>query len=192
MVQRPRHVVVAYDFSPSAERALELAIETAQRDPRIVLHIVAAIPPEHGLPFAPVKKVDYEYAEHVQTQLGDRARAAFGAYTPSHEIHFFVHARIGGAAHEILQLASEVGADLILVGSHGRTGVDRALLGSVSERVAREAKCPVLVARSRSYTDVDLLEVVPAEGPHRAYVKPHRYSYIEQRVQTRPSDWPLN
>jgi nucleotide-binding universal stress UspA family protein len=192
MNPRPRHVVVAYDFSPSADRALELAIETAQRDARIVLHVVAAIPHEFGLPFAPVHKVDYEYAEYVQQQLGERTRAAFGAFAPAHEIHFFVHARIGGPASQILQLAEEVGADLILIGSHGRTGVDRALLGSVSEKVAREARCPVLVARARSYADVDLLQVVPVDRPHRLYVKPHRYSYVDQRVQTRPNDWPLN
>jgi nucleotide-binding universal stress UspA family protein len=192
MDPRPRHVVVAYDFSPSADRALELAIETAQRDARVVLHVVAAIPHDHGLPFAPVQKVDYDYAEHVQERLGERTRAAFGALAPAHEIHFFVHARIGAAAAEILQLAQEVGAELILVGSHGRTGVDRALLGSVSEKVAREAKCPVLVSRARSYADVDLLDVVPVDRPHRQYVKPHRYSYVDQRVQKRPSDWPLN
>jgi nucleotide-binding universal stress UspA family protein len=192
MPDRPRHIVVAYDFSPPADRALELAIETAQRDPLVVLHILAAIPPEHGLPFAPVHKVDYDYAEYVQQQLGERTRAAFGAYAPPHEIHFFVHARIGGPAHEVLQLAEEVGAELILIGSHGRTGLERALLGSVSEKVVREAKCPVLVARARSYTDVDLLDVVESQGPHHAYVKPHRYSYIDQRVQMRPADWPLN
>ena len=192
MAQRPCHVVVAYDFSPPAERALELAIETAQRDPRVVLHVLAAIPPEHGLPFAPVHKVDYEYAEYVQNRLGERTRAAFGAASAGHEIHFFVHARIGGASGEILQLAEEIGAELILVGSHGRTGVDRALLGSVSEKVVREAKCPVLVARARSYQDVDLLQVVPADHPHHRYVKPHRYSYVDHRVQTRPNDWPLN
>jgi nucleotide-binding universal stress UspA family protein len=192
MAQRPRHIVVAYDFSTPADRALELAIETAQRDSRAVLHVLAAIPPDHGLPFAPAHKVDYTYAEHVQQRLGERIRDAFGASAPAHEIHYFVHARIGAAAAEILQLAQEVGAELILIGSHGRTGLPRALLGSVSEKVVREALCPVLVARARTYTDVELLDVVATEGPHHAYVKPHRYSYVDRRVQMRPADWPLN
>jgi nucleotide-binding universal stress UspA family protein len=53
--------------------------------------------------------------------------------------------RTGGAAEEIVKYAREVGAGLVVAGTHGRTGVSRALLGSVAERVARTAPCAVLV-----------------------------------------------
>jgi nucleotide-binding universal stress UspA family protein len=56
----------------------------------------------------------------------------------------------GGPAETIAKVASEWGADLIVIGSHGRTGVRRVLLGSVAEGVVRSAPCPVLIARAPS------------------------------------------
>ena len=57
------------------------------------------------------------------------------------------HLKIGGPVEEIVALAEETGAGLILLGSRGLGGVGRALMGSVSEFVARHAHCPVLVVR---------------------------------------------
>jgi nucleotide-binding universal stress UspA family protein len=59
-----------------------------------------------------------------------------------------VHIGIGNPAHEILGLAESGHFDLIIMGSHGRTGVARALIGSVAEKVVRHAPCPVLVVRA--------------------------------------------
>jgi len=58
-------------------------------------------------------------------------------------------APIGGAASEIVQAAKDWPADLIVIGSHGRGGIRRALLGSVAEGVMRQASCPVLVVRGK-------------------------------------------
>lgn len=66
------------------------------------------------------------------------------------------------------------------------------MLGSVSERVVREAKCPVLVARHKTYADVDLMRVTEydhARAPHR---EPHVYSYSNQQVILRPNAWPIS
>jgi nucleotide-binding universal stress UspA family protein len=57
------------------------------------------------------------------------------------------HLRLGGAAEEIVALAENVGADLIAMGSRGRGGIRRALMGSVSERVVHHAHCPVMIIR---------------------------------------------
>ena len=57
------------------------------------------------------------------------------------------HLRVGGAAEEIVDLAEELGAGLIVLGSRGRSGIRRALMGSVSDSVARHAHCPVMIAR---------------------------------------------
>ncbi|MFZ5863514.1 MAG: universal stress protein [Nitrospirota bacterium] len=54
----------------------------------------------------------------------------------------------GGSAHEIVSQAREVGADLIVMGTHGRHGVNRLFVGSVAERVVRTAHCPVLTVRT--------------------------------------------
>ncbi|MGH7400110.1 MAG: universal stress protein, partial [Candidatus Rokuibacteriota bacterium] len=55
--------------------------------------------------------------------------------------------RTGAAHREVVALATDERADLIVIGTHGRGGVDRALLGSVADRVVRLAPCPVLTVR---------------------------------------------
>src|SRR5262249_31325737 len=66
----------------------------------------------------------------------------------------------GDPADEILRFADEIGADLIVMGSHGRTGVMRVLMGSVSRKVLDRAKCPVLIVRipGRRMDGVGMLE----------------------------------
>jgi nucleotide-binding universal stress UspA family protein len=54
---------------------------------------------------------------------------------------------IGEPAHEILAFAKAQSADLVVIGTHGRTGLQHALMGSVAERVVRRATCPVLTVR---------------------------------------------
>jgi hypothetical protein len=101
-----------------------------------------------------------------------------------------VHVRIGDPVTEILRLAEEIGASLILVGSHGRQGVQRVLLGSVSERVVREALCPVTVARARTYENVRRSQITEVPQDEEEYVAPHRYHY-DSGVPTRPKAWAL-
>lgn len=189
----PLHVVVAYDFSPSSEQALIRAVEVALRAPQHVLHIVGALDPHNGLAsLGPLKGVTYETADRVQQLIKERVVNAFAGRPAASEVQFFVHARIGKPANEILDVAREVGADLIFIGSHGKTGVERFLLGSVSERVVREALCPVMIAREKTYAEVDLMKVTRfdhARTPHR---EPHRYSYSNRQVILRPNDWPIN
>jgi nucleotide-binding universal stress UspA family protein len=58
----------------------------------------------------------------------------------------------GDAALEILRVAKEIGADLIVMGTHGRTGLERLLMGSVAEQVVRDSPCPVLTVKARLRT----------------------------------------
>jgi nucleotide-binding universal stress UspA family protein len=186
-MRQPVQVVVAYDFSPSAEEALARAVDVAARAPQHVLHIVTALD-THG---AGLRHTDYQTAERVQREITARVSAAFAGRETAAEVQFFIHARIGRPADEILGVAKEVGADLIFIGSHGKTGVERVLLGSVSERVVREAKCPVMVVRAKSYADVALEKIVPYEHDRASFTPPHRYSYVDNRVIKRPDDWPM-
>ncbi|HEY4175469.1 MAG TPA: universal stress protein [Kofleriaceae bacterium] len=190
---KPVQVIVAYDFSPSAEEAVLRAIELACRAPQHVLHVVAAIDVHTGLPILPpTGRVDYIYAERVEKLISERLVAAFAGRRTASEVQFYVHARIGKAADEILQVAEELGADLILIGSHGKTGLERLVLGSVSERVVREAKCAVVVARAKRYTDVELAHVIQFEHDRQPYHPPHRYVYVDRRVLKRPAEWPIS
>src|SRR5690606_6732365 len=149
------------------------AVDVAARAPQHVLHIVAALDDRAGA----LRGVTYHDADHMQHLVRDRVSAAFAGRVTAAEVQFFVHARIGKPADEILHLAAEIGADLIFIGSHGKVGIERLLLGSVSERVVREAGCPVMVVRAKTYEDIQLLPVVLYEHTRRPHAEPHRYSY---------------
>jgi universal stress protein A len=116
-------ILVATDFSESAVTALRAAVRYARPfGARIhLLHV-----------FAP--------GEVEVTKLLADAAAQAGSDVP-----VTVAATGGDPAHEVLRYATRHRIDLIVVGTHGRTGVSRVLLGSVAERVTRGAACPVLV-----------------------------------------------
>jgi len=71
----------------------------------------------------------------------------------------------GGAAEEIISLAQEEGCDLIVMGTHGRTGLGRLLMGSVAEQVVRKASCPVLTVKTPAAVPHHQAEPVAAVGP---------------------------
>jgi len=184
-------VVVGYDFSHSGRAALHRAVTLAGRAPFHVLHVVCVVDPKEAIPSLPsYNGVDYMYAARVQEALAAETQHELDRADVRGSVHFFVHARIGKAAHEILALAGEVGADLIIVGSKGMTGIERLILGSTSEHVMREAGCTVEIARPKRYAEVELLPVEPVD-PVRSYVPPHRYTYEDHRVNLRPAEWPL-
>lgn len=183
-------VVVGFDFSHSGRAALDRAIGVATRAPWHVLHFVCVIDPHFAFPALPAKHIDLAYANRVQEELTAIVEQELKAKPTTTPIHFFVHARIGKPAAEILGCARDVGADLIIVGSKGLTGIERAVLGSVSEKVAREAGCSVEIARAKTYEYVPLLEVTEAKD-HQKYAAPHRYTYEDHRANRRPNDWPL-
>ena len=184
-------VVVAFDFSPSSEQALQRALDVACRAPQHVLHIVAALDSRHGLPLVETKVADFAYADRIQQLISDHVRTKLNGRDAAASVEFYVHARFGKPADEILALAHEVGADMIFIGSHGATGLERILLGSVSERVVREAKCPVMVVRDKTYATVALLHVLETTGEHKPHRRPFRFSYVNHQILTRPDDWPL-
>jgi nucleotide-binding universal stress UspA family protein len=190
----PLHVVVGYDFSHSARSALHRAVALAARDSRYVLHVICVVDPDAPIPSIPSHDgVDYMYAARVQESLAIEMQHELETVDVNSRVHFFVHARIDEKpSRSILALAHEVGADLIIVGSHGLTGVERLLLGSTSETIVREAKCSVEVARPKRYPEVELANVVEVERDlDHPYVPPHRYEYEDHRVNLRPPEWPL-
>ena len=190
MSSQTSQVVVAFDFSHSARAALYRAIALANRAPFHVLHFVCVIEPHRPIPSIGTGPVDYHYAEKVQAAMGDEVAQELRAAGITDRIHFFTHARIGKPAEEILSVAREVGADLIVLGTKGLTGVEHLVLGSVAERVVREAGCTVEVVRPKTYEYVDLQEITEVESHHHA-LKAHHYSYEDSRVSVRPKDFPL-
>jgi hypothetical protein len=82
------------------------------------------------------------YVENALTR-----RQARGAAVPSRTV---THIRLNQPAQEVAQLAADLEADVVVVGTHGRQGFSRLLLGSVAETTARLAPCPVLVVRPKA------------------------------------------
>ena len=184
-------VVVGFDFGVGGRVALSRAVGVAVRAPFHVLHVVSVIEPHAPIPGIPAERgVDYPYAETVQNAVTAIVREEIDARDIIGPVHFFVHARIGKPSTEILEVAREVGAELIIVGSKGMTGFERFLLGSVAEKIVREAGCTVEVARPSTYPHVELMDVIDVEAHHN-YIPPHRYSYENRNLNVRPTDWPL-
>jgi hypothetical protein len=68
------------------------------------------------------------------------------------ECRVITHVAAGKATVEIVQLATDLHADVIMLGTHGRTGIQRLVVGSIAESVVRTAPCPVLVLREKDFT----------------------------------------
>ena len=140
-----RRVLCPVDFSEFSRRAVEhaVAIATWYESAVTLLHVspivpLAAYAPGSGvLPTANLSAGDQERLLTSMKQLA--ADAAAGAAIP-----FDYKLAEGHAAAEILNAATVLSSDLIVMGTHGRSGFERLLLGSVTEKVLRKAACPVL------------------------------------------------
>jgi nucleotide-binding universal stress UspA family protein len=134
-------VLVPHDFSDTAEHALTYALGIAGKfNARVTLVHVCDVA-SYGYPDAFVAAFDWtSEVERVASE------ALEGAVARARESGVEVDAVLqrGLAWNAITTLATEIGADLIVMGTHGRRGVSRALLGSVAEKVVRVAPCPVL------------------------------------------------
>ncbi|WP_441291068.1 universal stress protein [Sorangium sp. KYC3313] len=140
-------LLLAHDFNATSEIALDTAIELARKlSAKIVVAHVYSVPvysfPEGSslIPSAEDAARIGDAAQRSLDQVLERRRA-----TPGVEISGVL--RAGIPDEEICRLADEIGADMIVIGTHARGVVARALLGSVAQRVVRSAKVPVLSIR---------------------------------------------
>ncbi len=144
-----KNVLVATDLSAPSEVAVRAAHEIALRESAglTVLHVVHMREPVAML-FPQDRAVDGSATSALTDRALEALRAHVVAATGRSVESFTARAITGEAAPEILRFAEESGADLVVVGPHGRSGIARMLLGSVSDRVVRYAHSPVYVARA--------------------------------------------
>jgi nucleotide-binding universal stress UspA family protein len=143
----PYEIVVGVDYSELSEHALLAAFDTARARPGCRLHVIA-VAEGYGprLPDDLAGEPKHEFIEEAhQTLDGYVSERIDAAHVPLESVRTSVD--FGEPVERILALAQKVAADLIVVGSHGRKGIDRMLLGSVTEHVLRRAHCSVLVTR---------------------------------------------
>jgi universal stress protein A len=144
-----RQILVPVDFSEPSRAALDYAAELARPfaasiDILHVFEVPAFLPQGTLVQTAPL---DISLVDLVRKNAED-ALAAFAAEAGTRGISIRAsRADLGSPAHTITELAKSGGYDLIVLGTHGRTGLSRALIGSVAERVVRHAPCPVLTVR---------------------------------------------
>jgi nucleotide-binding universal stress UspA family protein len=142
-------IVVPTDFSPSSEEAWALAqrLATALGSEVLLVHVFTEAPLWGEGPFN-MEHVRETYAtsrQWVSDKLEEWARSP-----RTTGLHVRPVLREGAPHEEIIALATDERADLILIGTQGRGGLNRALLGSVADRVVRLAPCPVLTVRESS------------------------------------------
>ncbi len=147
-----RRIVVGVDFSPGSQAAIGAVEALAGKGPMTVYLMHVLEPPAYLLPppSAPLlfERHRREHAEVQLRRLADALKRRVGEAVTVRTEHM-----TGLADVQICKTADRIRAHLVIVGSHGRSGFRRALLGSVAERVARLARRPVLI--------------VPLAGSHR-------------------------
>ena len=160
-----QQILVPIDYSNDATHALQWAASLAEKFGAhlLLLHVFGKAVEEvypQGAGFAVLAPAYYggmasgsqlgwqpiiiDLKAQARTQLQD-----FAAQHLHHRIPIQVKVAVGKPADTIVRLAGEAGVDLIVMGTHGRTGVRHLLMGSVAEAVIRQVRCPVTTLRSR-------------------------------------------
>jgi len=138
----PKMILVPIDFSPTSEHALDYACVLAAE-------VGAKIQLVHAIG-ATVSELDAVISDSMIETLREGAQARLEKLAKTrHELAAIVkvHVVSGEPRDAILEASKRCEADLIVIGSHGRRGLSRMVLGSVAEAVVRRAECPVLVVR---------------------------------------------
>jgi nucleotide-binding universal stress UspA family protein len=136
------NILVPTDFSACSEQALAYALELAAKlDARVNLLSVIGIP-SYGVPELGVGVT----APMIDNLIADNQQALDQLVRDKKAVAQTL-IRVGDARDVILQTAEELKADLIVMGTHGRRGISRALLGSVAEMIVRTSPIPVLTVR---------------------------------------------
>ncbi|MDB4998852.1 MAG: hypothetical protein JWM74_6284 [Myxococcaceae bacterium] len=141
-------ILVGVDFSDPSNYALEIARGMAERTDGALLHVAHVVAPPIGsvsiAGAAPNMATEF-------TETLDRAREELASLCHDLDANLggrvFGHVRMGTPARELTTVANLLSADLIVIGTHGRTGLGRVLLGSIAETVLRHAPCSVLTTR---------------------------------------------
>ncbi|SMG29634.1 Universal stress protein family protein [Sphingobacterium psychroaquaticum] len=149
---RFNRILLAVDDSPCTEKAIAYAKDLAQEF-NSILALITVIPPTSPASYGAdpllgqqpiiVPEVAQIQLEATQKYLNELA----AEFNSANEV--FTFNKVGNIRDEILETATQWAADLIIIGSNGRTGFEHFISGSVSESVIRKASCPVLVVPNK-------------------------------------------
>ena len=140
-----KEIIVPTDFSKLSFSAFNYAKDLAERMDASI-HLIYVL--EKTPPFLAVRSLDVTEDEIMKT-MEEQARKQLAetaeSFREDSNVKIIEVCRKGIDYEEIVSYSKEIGSDLIVIATHGRTGILHTLLGSVAEKVIRFAKCPVLV-----------------------------------------------
>jgi nucleotide-binding universal stress UspA family protein len=153
-------VVVGFDFSDEGDLALRRAFELALERAGSEIHVVDVVrsfesgvalelPSQLGFTTVSLAEASRRVEEHVERRVEEFTRTVEARERSSAIRRVVSHVRLDAPAEQIVELAFDLDADLVVVGTHGRRGLSRMMMGSVAEAVVRRAPCPVLVVREK-------------------------------------------
>lgn len=143
LTEDTKTVLVAVDYSTLAAIAVEHGVHWASQQKVESLHFI------HVAKSSAASDLEREaQRKELQSWLSKVLKSTGGVPEGVQVTAHLVH---GQPATSIVQLASDLLADLVILGTHGRTGIARMAMGSVAESVVRSSGCPVLVAREKSH-----------------------------------------
>jgi universal stress protein A len=140
-----KRILCPTDFSASAEKAVEYAVflASSHNAELQLLHVVDHL---HGFDnYLILSMTPDEISERMEEHTNENLSEVVNQIKETVKIQKAV--RHGKASVQIVEMAKEMKADLVVMGTHGRTGLSHVIIGSVAEAVIRHAHCPVLVVR---------------------------------------------
>lgn len=163
----PERIVVGVDLLEAEDHPLREALRLCRRLPGSELHVTHVVFAERSMhdasQLADLARLLPARLEQLQLHVGRVGKSELRAGSLSQETVF--HLRIGDPADALHQVAVDVDADLIVVGTHARRGIEKLLLGSVAQALVQMARVPVLVARPKNFAGLPRTEQPDASRP---------------------------
>ena len=141
-------ILVPIDFSDCSKKALQYALPLA-KEHQATITLLYVVPPIYGA--AEYGAIDYAQLESSMRRSGEKELVKLADDARRGGVSVDTLVRIGSPTWEILETARSLPADLIVISTHGRTGLKHVFLGSVAEHVVQRAPCPVFVVREREH-----------------------------------------
>jgi nucleotide-binding universal stress UspA family protein len=142
-------IAVGVDFTDTGDHALREAMRLTRQLPDSELHVIHVL---RGQKLDELSSQLRSKVDEVRAHVSHICAPPLGTDPYSQEI--VVHIRIGEPAAALHQAAVDIDADMIVVGTHGRTGVEKLILGSVAEELVRTAHVPVMVAHPKDFSNL--------------------------------------
>jgi nucleotide-binding universal stress UspA family protein len=169
-------IVVGMDLDEPGDHALRAALDFARRSADADVHVVHVLAPRADNDVGAMSRA----LEEALAKLEGRTRAVAGQ-TVSHTVR--LHVRYGGVVETITQVCVDYDADLVVVGTHGRRGAARLVLGSIAAALVESAPLPVIVARPKDYSG---LARSPSLDPKITGADLHRSQLVSEVISVGP------